>query len=253
MSNRRSLVATVAAATLVAIALGSAVGVRIADDPGRTPVPSADGSAHSNAPATGSPSSTAEPRSGTKHGGPGQGSAGEDTPEDGGAEAAPPPPSASPEGQESSATRGGVAVVPEAPGPADDYALDPHPPSASPSPPAYSPPTTPASARGRLVAGYPARLLPSAPRSAVVSSSVAPSPDRVQVALVARRSSSSTSVLGFYRDLMGAAGFREAQVDAVGGSQAIAFRRGAERVVVTVDSDPARTYSVYATLVAAEG
>lgn len=261
MPNRRSLMATVAAVALVAIAAGSAIGVRVGDDSGATPAPAADRSAAPDAP-TASVADSAEDRSGTKQdgteqggteqGGPEQGPAGQDPSEAGGAEAAPTAPSAPPADQEPS-TAHGVTVVPEAPGPADDYDLDPDRPSASPTPPAYDPPSTTAFARGRIVAGYPARLLPAAPRSAVLSSSVAPSPERVQVALVGRRSSDSESVLAFYRDVMSGSGFREASARAVGGGQAVAFRRGADRVVVTIDPGTARTYSVYATLVVSEG
>jgi hypothetical protein len=264
MSKRRSLLVTVAAVVLVAIALGSAVGVRIGDDdPPRPSTPTADGAADLDAPAGGSASRDAEPRSGTKQGG-GEGEgdgasqesgqeSGQPASEQGGIEAAPTPATAS-DDRESSTTKDGVTVVPEAPGPATESALpDLEPSSGTPSPPAYDPPATVAFARGRLVSGYPARLLPAAPRSAVVSSSVAPSADRVQVALVGRRSSSPASVLSFYRGLIGGYGFREVAVDAVAGASAAAFRRGTQRVVVTVDPGPESTYSVYATLVVGEG
>lgn len=251
MPNRRSLVATVAAASLVAIALGSVVGVRLGDDH-RPPHASAGGSADLDAPAGDSPSDDSEHRPGTK-----QQDGQQDGQEDGRVqepvfEAAPTPSVTASTGQEPS-NDGGVRVMPEAPGPGTDDELPTLDDPAAPStPPAYERPAATAFARGRIVAGYPTGLLPSVPRSTVVSSSVAPSADRVQVALVGRRSTDPATVVGFYRDLLSGFGFRDAHVDAVGGAETAAFRRGADHVVVTVDPAPGRTYSVYANLVVSE-
>ncbi len=250
MPNRRSLL-TLAVAALVAIALGSAIGVRIADDSASSPSPAAEGSAAPDAPTGSAPSGT-ETRSGTSDGNAGSASSG--TTEDG-SDHAPnemPDPTAStaPGSSGPSPTRDGVIVVPEAAG-TSGVALPGLTPEKAP-PTAYDPPSSASSARGRLVADYPARLLPVAPRSAVVTSSVAPTSRSAQVALVARRSITPTSVLRFYRTALGDAGFREVRVPTVGGADGIAFRRGGNRVVVTIDPGPARTYSVYATLVAGE-
>lgn len=238
MPNRRSLLVALAVAVLAAIAVGGVFGVRLGDAPAETPSPAADASAAHDAP-TGSLPGRTERRSGTSHRG------SESVPE--------PDPSATaqaPRAPRPSTAEGGVLVLPEAAGPATEYRL---PGLGRPAAPDFDPPAEAGSARGRLVAGYPARLLPRAPRSAVVSSSVAPSTGRAQVALVARRPAggavSPSRVLLFYRTTLGAAGFREVSTDAVGGARAAAFRRGADRVVVTVDPAPARTYSVYATLV----
>lgn len=245
MPNRRSMLIALAAAVLAAIVVGGAFGVRLGDDPDGTSAPTADASADHDAP-TGSLSGRTEPRAGTKQRG------SESLPE--------PTSSTSPQTPQAPTTpttpttaKGGVAVVPEQAGPAGEYRLPGlGRPATDPSGPAYEPPEKPAAARGRLVAGYPARLLPRAPRSTVVSSSVAPTTGRVQVALVGHRSTSPSSVLLFYRATLGRSGFREVPTQAVGGADAAAFRRGDERVVVTIDPAPARTYSVYATLVAGE-
>jgi hypothetical protein len=253
MPNRRSLL-TLAVAALVAIALGSVVGIRVADD--SSPSPAADGSAAHDAP-TGSAPGRTETRSGTKQDG-----GDEDAEEDGEADDVRnevPDPSASaapdapgPDSSGPSPTTDGVVVVPEAAG-ASGVALPGLTSGSEKKPPtAYDPPSAASSARGRLVADYPARLLPVAPRSVVVTSSVAPTSRSAQVALVARRSTSPVSVLRFYRSALGGAGFREVRVPAVGGADGVAFRRGGDRVVVTIDPGPARTYSVYATLVAGE-
>jgi len=253
MPNRRNLIATVAAASLVAIALGSVVGVRLSNDP-RPPAASADGSADHDAPAGDSPADTGH-RPGTKQkdaqgkgGDSGTGSAvGE-----GGSESLTPPSSGA--APEPGRATDGVVVMPEAPGPDTGSGLPGLEEAApTPSPTPYARPAATAFAKGRLVAGYPADLLPAAPRSAIVSSSVAPSSDRAQVALVGRRSTSPAAVLSYYRGLLGQAGFRPAVVRTVGGAQAAAFRRGPDRVVVTIDPDPAVTYSVYATLAVSAG
>lgn len=240
MPNRRSLAATVAAASLLAIALGSVVGVRLSDDP-RPPQTSAEGSADLDAPTGDSASDDAERRPGTKQ-----------QDKEPLFESAPTP-SAAPDDTQGPSNDGGVSVMPEAPGPdtGDELpALDDE--ARSPSPPAYEQPAATGFARGRLVRGYPADLIPSVPSSAIVSSSVAPSSDRVQVALVGRRSTDPAAVLGFYRTVLGGFGFRDTQVRSVGGAESAAFRRGEDRVVVTVDPAPGRTYSVYANLVVSE-
>jgi hypothetical protein len=242
MPNRRSTLVTLAAAVLAALVVGGVLGVRVSGDPGGTSSPPADGSAATDAPTDSVPAG-AELGSGTSHAETGQRgseSMSEQT-SDGSAG-----------GTSTRSARGGVVVVPEQPGPATGYRLPAPGPASTTRGPAYVLPAAAASARGRLVAGYPARLLPVAPRSEVVSSSVAPTADRAQVALVARRSLGPAAVLRSYRTQLGRAGFREVTVEAVGGADAAAFRRGADRVVVTVDPGPARTYSVYATLVAGE-
>ncbi len=106
-----------------------------------------------------------------------------------------------------------------------------------------------ASVRGRLVRGFPSALRP-ARRSAVESSSVSPSGDRLQVALVASTSLKPDRVLLTYRLRLARRGMVEQTAPAAApGSRAAAFRRGRSVVTVTVTDDGPRTrYFVTASL-----
>lgn len=106
-----------------------------------------------------------------------------------------------------------------------------------------------ASARGRLVRRFPALLRP-ARRSAVESSSVSPSGDRLQAGLVASTSLTADRLLLAYRVRLARRGLVEqAAPAAVPGSRAAAFRRGRSTVTVTVTENGRRTgYSVMASL-----
>lgn len=118
-------------------------------------------------------------------------------------------------------------------------------------PPHVTMPAEAAFATGRLVRDYPAALLPAAPRSRVLSSSVSPSGGLVQVALVARGPRRAGALLLFYRQVLEQAGFVERPTTAVGGASAAAFGRDGSRVVVTVDPPvhgKGRSYSVFAIL-----
>lgn len=106
-----------------------------------------------------------------------------------------------------------------------------------------------ASAKGRLVRGYPATALPATRHSRIDSTSVSSGDSQVQVALVATTDRSAAAVLRFYRLHLTGLGFRERPATAAGGSEAAAFRRGSDVVTVTVT--PTRTgtsYSVFGTL-----
>jgi hypothetical protein len=113
-------------------------------------------------------------------------------------------------------------------------------------------PARTAQASGRLVAGYPAAVLGPAPRSRVVSSSVSPSGNRVQLALVAHRSGNPDAVLRYYRIRLGDRGFVEVPTSAVGGATAAAFQRDDGSVVVTSGGRPG-SYSVFATVLVRRG
>lgn len=102
-----------------------------------------------------------------------------------------------------------------------------------------------AAAQGRLVVGFPAALGPVEP-SRVRSSSVAPGDDEMQVALEATTRRARSTVLRTYRVRMAELGLREVEADAVGGAEAVGFRRGRTSVVVTVARTGRRTsYTVY--------
>lgn len=111
-----------------------------------------------------------------------------------------------------------------------------------------------ASANGRLVHGYPAVLRPGS-RSTIDSSSVSPSGSVLQVSLLADARTDAASVEATFRRRLVARGFIEKPVSAVGGSRALAFRRGDDLVIVTTTPATApatRTaYIVFASLQAA--
>ncbi|WP_374458256.1 hypothetical protein [Nocardioides sp.] len=106
-----------------------------------------------------------------------------------------------------------------------------------------------ASARGRLVGGFPTVLRP-APGSRVDTSSVSPADDRLQVALVGSTSLAPAKVLLAYRTRLARRGLLEqATPQTAAGSQAAALRRGRSVVTITVTRQGTRTsYSVIASL-----
>jgi hypothetical protein len=107
-----------------------------------------------------------------------------------------------------------------------------------------------ASARGRLVGGFPAALRP-APRSRVETSSVSPADDRLQVALVGTTTLAPARVLLDYRARLGRRGLVEQATTppTAAGSQAAALQRGRSTVTITVTRQGSRTtYSVIASL-----
>ena len=109
-------------------------------------------------------------------------------------------------------------------------------------------PTT-ATARGKLVSGYPTAALPVARSSRIDTTSVSSGDSRVQVALVATTDRTAASVLRFYRLHLNGLGFREKPTSAAGGSEAASFVRGPDVATVTVT--PTRTgasYSLFGTL-----
>ncbi|MDT9594517.1 hypothetical protein RDV89_15640 [Nocardioides zeae] len=153
---------------------------------------------------------------------------------------APPPPGSSP--------TGGIEAAPttettEQPGDAvraADEAQEPTPRVDGPFP------TSAESAVGRLVPSYPADVVPPVPGSTVRTSSLSPSTERVQVALVAA-GAGGDEVVAFYLAELRRQGFEEVATSALPGRSAVALRRGGSSVVVTVG--PERdVYSLFATL-----
>ena len=79
------------------------------------------------------------------------------------------------------------------------------------------------SARGRLVGGYPVRVLRPSPGSFVLTSGVSPSSGRLQVSLTATSLADPAKVLLFYSIRLARLGFSSTPASAVGGSVARAF------------------------------
>jgi len=106
-----------------------------------------------------------------------------------------------------------------------------------------------ASARGRLVTRFPPSLRPTR-ATRVETSSISPSGDRLQVALVASTTLAPADVLLAYRTRLAARGLVEQSAPpATAGSQAAAFRRGRSTVTISVAPQGAGTsYSVLASL-----
>jgi hypothetical protein len=107
-----------------------------------------------------------------------------------------------------------------------------------------------ASARGRLVGGFPAALRP-APGSTVETSSVSPADDRLQVALVGSTAMAPGQVLLAYRTRLARRGLVEQATppQTAPGSQAAALQRGRSVVTITATRQGSRTsYSVIASL-----
>ena len=106
-----------------------------------------------------------------------------------------------------------------------------------------------ASARGRLVTSFPLALRPTR-ATRVETSSISPSGNRLQVALVASTSLAPADVLLAYRTRLAGRGLVEqAAPPAIVGSQAAAFRRGRSTVTVTATPQGSGTsYSVQASL-----
>lgn len=126
-------------------------------------------------------------------------------------------------------------------------------PPKSPVPVATTPWPDAASASGSLVSGFPAALEPLA-GSTVVSSSLAPGGERLQVALEATTPRSGTSVLRAYRKRLARHQMVEEPAAAVAGSRAATFRRDGTSLVVTVRREGRRTaYTVFGVVQATKG
>jgi hypothetical protein len=241
MQNRRRVVASVAVVAAAAVTAGGVAGLAlsgasVSTDPSPSSTAGPQQAGAPNAP-VGSASDSPTSRPGTNDDGP---------------SASAPSASPSPGSGATRSTKGGIETLPETPGPTPSGLPGIAQPTRTALPTWDDLPARSVAARGRLVPGYPASLLPATPRALVVTSSLSPSPGRVQLALVARRDQSPAAVLRFYRARLTRAGFTEKTVAAAGGATAAAFVRAGNRVVVTVDPGSAQTYSVWATLVTGE-
>ena len=107
-------------------------------------------------------------------------------------------------------------------------------------------------AQGALVPNFPEALAPVA-ASVVRSSSLSPAGRRLQVVLTATTRGGASDVLGSYRNRLTRLGFAELPSRAAGGATSAAFRRGASTVVVTTARLHGGSYSVFASLSAANG
>lgn len=166
---------------------------------------------------------------------------------DGGAGSATPSPHASgtaspkaksPTGTPSSGKEGNPSASAPAP-----YSLPSSKPETKAQPLVGTPLPPSASARGSIVKGFPA-VIPQAPNSTVVFSSIATQGTRMQVGLEATTTSSAADVLSFYRTAFEPLGLVAADAPAAEGSTALTFVRGDNGITVTV-SDSAGGHAHY--------
>ncbi|GAB3140191.1 hypothetical protein [Marisediminicola antarctica] len=90
------------------------------------------------------------------------------------------------------------------------------------------------SAEGDVVEGFPRDVIPVAPDSEVDSTSLAVEGDRVQAGLTARSTNAANAVIDHYRAVFTSLGLTERETDAVAGSTALVFTRGADNITLTV-------------------
>ncbi len=140
---------------------------------------------------------------------------------------------------------GGNEVLPPSPSPSGLPGLDDNPSDRGPL--VHAPLPKAASAHGHLVKGYPKALRP-VKGTAIVATSVSPSGPRLQVSLEGTTKASAQAVQTAYRTKLLARGFRERALPAVGGSTAIAFTRGPNRITLTTTPGSRTGYVLFATL-----
>lgn len=134
-----------------------------------------------------------------------------------------------------SASRPGTAteILPSPSANPDSYVLPDLPRSKAAGPLVGSTLPRPASATGRLVAGFPKGLAPPT-GSAVRSTSVAVSGDVMHAALVATATGDPDRFLLHYRQVLLRHGFAESRVRTPAAADTVAFRDGKDAVTVTV-------------------
>ena len=108
-----------------------------------------------------------------------------------------------------------------------------------PSPPAplvSKPLPAAASAQGKIADGFPADALRFPDGTVVVSTSVAPAEESLQVAADAITGLSQDSVAGHFQQVLGSVGFWSEPVPAAAGERALRFSRGADSVTLTAST-----------------
>lgn len=108
-----------------------------------------------------------------------------------------------------------------------------------PSPPApliSKPLPAAASAQGKIVDGFPADALRFPEGTVVVSTSVSPAEESLQVAADAIAGLSQDSVAGHFQQVLGGLGFWSEPVPAAAGERALRFSRGTDSVTLTAST-----------------
>lgn len=105
---------------------------------------------------------------------------------------------------------------------------------------------------GSIVDGFPTRVIPTAPNSAVATTSVAAEGSRLQAALTAQTSLTAVEVLNFYRASLAELGLYDTPAPALDGSSALSFTRGNNTITLSATAvDGGCRYVVFGTFTAA--
>lgn len=91
-----------------------------------------------------------------------------------------------------------------------------------------------ASASGKLVDGYPAKVIPQVPGSTVGKSSIASEDRHLQVTLDASTDQKVSDIVAFYRSRLAPYGMYDAAAPAVAGATSVQFARDGNSVTLTV-------------------
>ena len=106
-----------------------------------------------------------------------------------------------------------------------------------------------ASSRGKLVGGFPLKVVPLVSDSDVQTSGVSSTGTTLQVSVQATNSRSPEKILAFYRKSLTAQGFSESAVPSAGAATAASFTHNDDNLVVTVTPrSKGVTYTVFGTL-----
>lgn len=106
-----------------------------------------------------------------------------------------------------------------------------------------------ASAAGSIVAGFPSTI-PIAPTSKISNSSVSSSGDILQVTLTAKSAANAEDVISYFRSVFAKVQLPLNPLPSIGGSTAVSFSRGSDRVTLTVTPDNSGSrYTIFGVLV----
>lgn len=106
-----------------------------------------------------------------------------------------------------------------------------------------------ASSRGKIVAGFPLKVVPLVSGSAVQTSGVSSTGSTLQVSVQAKNLRSPEKIFAFYRKALTAHGFTESAVPSAGGATGASFTHKDDNLVVTVTPrSKGVTYTVFGTL-----
>jgi hypothetical protein len=149
-----------------------------------------------------------------------------------------------PGGQSTGETGADHAGVPATSGIGDQRKLEVLPPATSsptglpmPSPPAAvvnAPLPGAASAKGKVVEGFPSQVLPFPDRTVIVFTGVSPSGNILQATAEGIVELAVEKVTGHFQQVLQGAGFRSEEAAAEAGEQALRFTRGNDSVSVTL-------------------